>query len=142
MERVLHSWPCYELHSSVASSKKSEMQRRSSRLYSQTPLPFLRAMAGCIAIGSRAAAEPLVSFFSTARTNGHAVSLRNYEKASVEEEKHFFPIQASLTQYSFHMSGNRGYDSNDILSHVTIVFLKALKKSSYVLEINENQVMR
>ncbi len=31
-------------------------------LYSQTPLPFRRAMVGSIAIGSHAAAEPLVCF--------------------------------------------------------------------------------
>ncbi len=67
-----------------------------------------------IAIGSRAAAEPLVRFFSTARTNGRAVSLRDYRKASVEEEKKNSPIQASSTQYSFHISGNRGYDSNRV----------------------------
>ncbi len=62
MEGVLRSWRCYELHSLVASSKKSELRLRSGRLYSQTPHPFWRAMAGCIAIGSRAVAEPLVSF--------------------------------------------------------------------------------
>ncbi len=62
MEGVLRSRLCYELHSLVASSKKSELRLRSSRLYSQTPRPFWRAMAGCIAIGSRAVAEPLVSF--------------------------------------------------------------------------------
>ncbi len=50
-------------------------------------------------------------FFSTARTNGHAVSLRDYKKASVEEEKIIFPIPPSSTQYSFHISGKRGYDS-------------------------------
>ncbi len=63
------------------------MRRRRGRLYSQTPLPFWPAMAGRIAIGSRAAAEPLVRFFGPARTNGHAVSLPDYKKASVEEEK-------------------------------------------------------
>ncbi len=46
----------------VAEEKKSEMRRWSGRLYSQTPLLFWRAMAGCIAIGSRSAAEPLVRF--------------------------------------------------------------------------------
>ncbi len=29
--------------------------------------------------------------------------------------KRVFPIQASSTQYSFHISGNRGYDSNRVL---------------------------
>ncbi len=57
---------------------KSEMRRQSGRLYSQMPRPFWRALAGYIAIGLLiAAAVPLVSFFSTARTNGRAVSLRH-----------------------------------------------------------------
>ncbi len=100
-------------------SKKSEMRRQSGRLYSQTPLPFWQAMTGCIAICSRAVAEPLVRFFSPAQTNRRAVSLRDYKKASVEEEIiYFFPIQASSTQYSFHISGNRGYDSNRVRFHV------------------------
>ncbi len=43
-------------------SKKSEMRWRSGRLLSQMPCLFWRAMADCIAIGSCAAAEPLVSF--------------------------------------------------------------------------------
>ncbi len=55
---LLRSWPCYELHSSVASLKKSEIRG----LYSQMPLPFWQAMAGCIAIGS--GAELLVCFLS------------------------------------------------------------------------------
>ncbi len=35
--------------------------------------------------------QTIGSFFSTARTNGRAVSLRAYKKASVEEETFFFP---------------------------------------------------
>ncbi len=36
-----------------------------------------RAMAGCTAIGSlNATADPLVNFYSTARTNGQEVTLR------------------------------------------------------------------
>ncbi len=59
-------------------SKTSVMRWRSGRLYSQRPRPFWRALAGCIAIGLLiAAAEPLVQFYSTARTNGRAVSLRD-----------------------------------------------------------------
>ncbi len=53
-------------------------------------------------------------FFCPAQTNGRAVSLRDYKKASVEEEKIVFPIQASSTQYSFHISGKPGYDSNQV----------------------------
>ncbi len=40
----------------VAEEKKSEMQWQGNWLYSQVPLPFWRAMAGCIAIGSLATA--------------------------------------------------------------------------------------
>ncbi len=54
------------------------------------------------------------TFFNTARTNGRTVSLHDYKKPSVEEEKIVFPIQASSTQYSFYISGNRGYDSNRV----------------------------
>ncbi len=43
------------------------------------------------------------SFFSTAQTNGCAVSLRDYKKASVEEEKFVFPIQASSAQYEWNI---------------------------------------
>ncbi len=55
-------------------------------------------------------------FFSTARTNGRAVSLRDYKKASVEEKKIVFPIQASLAQYEFNIEResqllpNRNFD--------------------------------
>ncbi len=53
-------------------SKKSEMRWQSSRLYSQRAPPFWRAMAGCLAIRPlNATTEPLVRFYSTARTNGH-----------------------------------------------------------------------
>ncbi len=38
------------------------MRQRSGRLYSQMLLPFWRPMAGYIAIGLHAAAEPLVDF--------------------------------------------------------------------------------
>ncbi len=48
-----------------------------------------------------------------------------YKKASVEEEKIVFPIQASSKQYSFHISGNRGYNSNRVrfvsLSNMTVI---------------------
>ncbi len=41
--------------------------------------------------------------FSTAQTNGCAVSLLDYKKASVEEEKFVFPIQASSAQYEWNI---------------------------------------
>ncbi len=92
--------------------KKSEMWWRSGSLYSQMPLPFWRAMAGCI--GSRAAAEPLVHFFCPARTNGRAVPLRNYKRLQLKRKKIVFHIQASSMQYSFHISGNWVYESNRV----------------------------
>ncbi len=48
------------------------------------------AHSHCRAIGS---------FFSNARTNGRAVTLRDKKKASVEEENIVFLIQASSMQY-------------------------------------------
>ncbi len=45
--------------------------------------------------------------FSTPWTNGCAVSLRDYKKASVQKKE--FSNTMSSTQYSFHISGNRGY---------------------------------
>ncbi len=53
-------------------SKKSEMRWQSSWLYSQMPLPFWRAMAGCLAIGSRTTAVHWFIFNPT-WTNRHAV---------------------------------------------------------------------
>ncbi len=51
---------------------------RKDRLYSQMPRPFRRDLAGIVAIGScSSAADPLVSFSTTARTNSRAVSLRD-----------------------------------------------------------------
>ncbi len=87
-------------------SKNSEMRRQSGGLYSQTPHPFWWAMACCIAIGSRAAAEPLVSFLvlhEPMDVQFHCVIIKRLQ---LKRKKLFFPIQASLTQYSFHISGN------------------------------------
>ncbi len=51
---------------------------RNDRLYSQMPRPFRRDLAGIVAIGScSSAADPLVRFSTTARTNSRAVSLRD-----------------------------------------------------------------
>ncbi len=56
----------------------------------EMPLPFCLAMAGCTAIASCRRRRAIGLFFSTARTNGCPVSLCDYKKASVEEEKSFF----------------------------------------------------
>ncbi len=97
----------------------SFMCRQSGRLYSQTPLPFWRAMAGCIAICSRAIAKPLVRFFLVLHKPMdvlfHCMIIKRLQ---LKRKKYFFPIQASSPQYSFHISGNRGYDSNRVRFHV------------------------
>ncbi len=111
MERVLRSWPCYELHSSVTFFWRN-LRCDDEALYSQTPLPFWWAMAGCIARGSRAAAESLVCFLvlhEPMDVQFHCVIIKRLQ---LKRKKIFFPIQVSSTQYLFHISGNRGYDSN------------------------------
>ncbi len=83
-------------------SKKSEIRQRSVRLYSQAPLPFWRAVVGCIAISSLATAEPLVHFFSPARTNGRAVSLCDYKKGlNIDDSNrvHFFKYSFTFSNY-------------------------------------------
>ncbi|ROL50115.1 hypothetical protein DPX16_15156 [Anabarilius grahami] len=42
----------------VAEGERSEILWRTARLYSHTPRPFWRALARCIAIGSRGSAAP------------------------------------------------------------------------------------
>ncbi len=80
-------------------SKKSEMRRRSGRLYSQRPRPFWQTMVGYIAIGSlNAAVEPLVRFYSTARTNRRAVTLCDYKRLQLKRKKRSFSHTASSTQ--------------------------------------------
>ncbi len=79
-------------------SKKSEMRWRSGHLYSQTPLPFWWAMVyfgyfGCIAIGSRAAAEPLVHFLvlhETMHVQFHCVIIK---RLWLKRKKYFFPYK-------------------------------------------------
>ncbi len=84
----------------------------SSGLYSQTPLPFWRAMAGCIAIGSLATAVDWFVYTNQSR----AVITAWLKKASVEEEFFFFFILTSIFRRSTpsHISGNGGYNSNRV----------------------------
>ncbi len=58
------------------------INERSGRLYIQTPSPFWRAIAGCIAIGS-GPRRAIGLLFSTAQTNGHAVTLRDLKKGLI-----------------------------------------------------------
>ncbi len=77
----------------VAEEKKSEMRRRSDRLYRQTPLPFWQAMAGYIAIGSRTAAEPLVCFLvlhEPMDVQFHCVIIKMLQ---LKRKKLFFPYK-------------------------------------------------
>ncbi len=63
---------------------------RNDRLYSQIPRPFWRDLAGIVAIGScSSAADPLVCFFTTARTNSCAVSLRDWNRLQFRRKKAF-----------------------------------------------------
>ncbi len=63
---------------------------RNDRLYSQIPRPFWRDLAGIVAIGScSSAADPLVRFFTTARTNSRAVSLRDWNRLQFRRKKAF-----------------------------------------------------
>ncbi len=77
--------------------------------------PFWRALAGFVAIGScSSAANPLVRCLCTARTNSHAVSLRDWiRRRSSGEKTNFVPIffaYASLSRHS--TSGvSTGYQS-------------------------------
>ncbi len=105
------------------------MRRRRGRLYSQTPLPFWPAMAGRIAIGSRAAAEPLVRFLVLHEPMDMQFHCLIIKRLQLKRKKNVFPIQASSTQYSFHISGNRGYNSNRVRFFLNItkyVFLNNL----------------
>ncbi len=65
-------------------------------LFCKTPLPFWRAMAGCIAIGSRATNWAIGSFFCPARTYGRAVSLRDYKIVFSWRGKNSFFEESSM----------------------------------------------
>ncbi len=56
---------------------------RSIRLYSQTPCQFWWVCS--------TAAEPLFIFYSTAQTNGRAVTLRYWKRLQLSMKKEFFP---------------------------------------------------
>ncbi len=79
------------------------------------PLPFWRAMAGCIAIGSLATTVDWFVSFTL-----HEPIKCSYkcviEKGFSEEEKRGFPILTSISRRSnrSHISGSQGYDSNRV----------------------------
>ncbi len=89
----------------VSKERSSSLKRRNLRcggevsLYSQNRLLFWSGNGRLHSHRLARHRRAIDSFFSPARTNGHAVSLRDYKKASFEEEKIVFPIQASSTQY-------------------------------------------
>ncbi len=63
MEQVLHSWQCYELRSSVTSFEKNlSCGGEAAAHIASSPGHFGGAMAGCIAIGLRAAADNFFFF--------------------------------------------------------------------------------
>ncbi len=76
---------------------------RNDRLYSQIPRPFWRDLAG--SGGNRRhrfvqlRCRPIGSFFTTARTNSRAVSLRDWNRLQFRRKKGFFPY-ASLSRRS------------------------------------------
>ncbi len=71
----------------------------SSGLYRQSPLPFWRGMAGCIAI-ARSPPPWIGSFLSPYTNQSRAVITMRLKKASVEEEKRVFPILKSIYRRS------------------------------------------
>ncbi len=91
----------------VAEEKKSELWRQSGRLYSQSPHLFWRAMAGCIAIGSRTATEPLVRFLVL--QNGCAFTLLDKKGFSWRGKNEFFPYKRLRCSTSEISKGNKNY---------------------------------
>ncbi len=71
----------------------SQHQRRVSEEGSSSLKRRNLSCGSRIAIGSRG------SFFSTARTNGRAVTLCEKKRLQGKSNKLFFPIKASSTQY-------------------------------------------
>ncbi len=79
------------------------------------PRLFRWDLAGIVAIGScSSAADPLVRFSTTARTNSRAVSLRDWIRLQFRRKKAFSHMRLYKTQYEWSITGNRGYDSNRV----------------------------
>ncbi len=116
-ERVLRTLPCQVAARLSRRFSRSNLRIlwRNDRLYSQIPRPFWRDLAGIVAIGScSSAADPLVRFLPLHEpivVQFHCVIETDFSSG----EKRLFPICVFIkTQYSFRISGNRGYDSNRV----------------------------
>ncbi len=116
-ERVLRTLPCQVAARLSRRFSRSNLRIlwRNDRLYSQIPRPFWRDLAGIVAIGScSSAADPLVRFLPLHEpivVQFHCVIEIDFSSG----EKRLFPICVFIkTQYSFRISGNRGYDSNRV----------------------------
>ncbi len=121
MERVLRTLPCQVAARLSRRFSRSNLRIlwRNDRLYSQIPRPFWRDLAGIVAIGScSSAADPLVRFLPLHEpivVQFHCVIEIDFSSG----EKRLFPICVFIkTQYSFHISGNRGYDCNRVRYHL------------------------
>ncbi len=116
-EWVLRTLPCQVAARLSRRFSRSNLRIlwRNDRLYSQIPCPFWRDLAGIVAIGScSSAADPLVRFLPLHEpivVQFHCVIEIDFSSG----EKRLFPICVFIkTQYSFRISGNRGYDSNRV----------------------------
>ncbi len=106
-ESSLLRWAC--IHTLWEQSCQRFLDRNALRL------PFWRDLAGIVAIGScSSAADPLVRFLPLHEpivVQFHCVIEIDFSSG----EKRLFPICVFIkTQYSFRISGNRGYDSNRV----------------------------
>ncbi len=110
-EWVLRTLPCY-----VAAQLSRRFSRSNLRSLGECSHYIARCPAHSGGLSSHrlciSAAEPLVHFQRTAQTNGRAVTLRYSKKGFSIGEKGVSPSVLNKTQYSFLISGNRGYVSN------------------------------
>ncbi len=101
-ERVLCTLPCHVAArlSRCFSQSNLRILWRNGRLYSQMAPPILAGSGGfrrhrLVQLHCR----PIGSFFTTARTNSRAVSLRDWIRLQFRRKKGFFPY-ASLSRLS------------------------------------------
>ncbi len=130
-ERVLRTLPCQVAARLSRRFSRSNLRIlwRNDRLYSQMPCPFGGDLAGIVAIGlCSSAADPLVRFLPLHEpivVQFHCVIEWDFSSG----EKRLFPICVFIKmQYSFRISGNRGYDSNQVrFVPLSCFFLYVLK---------------
>ncbi len=112
MKRVLHTFLCF------AAARLSVEVTRGALANAWIYIARCPAYSGGLSTHRlcSSTAKPLVHFQRTARTNGCAVTLRLKKKGFSFGEKGVL----NKTQYSFYISGNRGYISNRgrfVISH-------------------------